>query len=118
MLLIIVFNLVVSMTTLLLVKIKKNVKHARVLMCVNITQIVLQLLIFIICKFLIFFTSPEHPIINDGRAFGMWETFIHTLLGVVVLFFNIILLLKNHKEAKDSVKETLTEKSEKAKKQY
>ncbi len=95
MLLIIVFNLLVSMTTLLLVKIKKNVKHTRVLMCVNITQIVLQLLIFIICEFLIYFTSPEHPIINDGRALGIWETFFHAISGVVVLFFNIIILLKS-----------------------
>lgn len=100
MLLIIVFNLVVSMTTLLLVKVKKNVKYAHVLMCVNITQIVLQLLIFIICEFLIFFTSPEHPIINDGRALGIWETFIHAILGVIVLSLNIILLLKNHEEVK------------------
>ena len=95
MLLIIIFNLVVSMTTLLLVKIKKTIKHARVLMCVNITQIVIQLLIFIICVFLIFFTSPEHPIINDGRSLGIWETFIHAVSGILVLLFNIIILLND-----------------------
>ncbi len=89
------FNLVISMTMLLLLKTKKIGNHTCVLTYVNAIQIVLHLLIFITCGVLLSVTSPERPIINNGRALGIWTTFIYTILGVVVLLFNIVILLVN-----------------------
>jgi len=88
-------NIIISMIMILLLKIKKIGKHTCILTYVNVIQIVLHLLIFITCGVLVSVTSPEHPIINNGRALGIWTTFIYIILGVVVLSFNIIILLVN-----------------------
>lgn len=95
MIFIMTFNIVISMIMLLLLKTKKIGNHTCIIMYVNTMQIVLHLLIFITCGILLSLTSPEHPIINNGRALGIWTTFIYTILGIVVLLFNIVMLLVN-----------------------
>ena len=95
MIFIMMFNIAISMIMLLLLKTKKIGNHTCIIKYVNTIQIGLHLLIFITCGVLLSVTSPKHPIINNGRALGIWTTFICTILGVVVLLFNIVMLLVN-----------------------
>jgi hypothetical protein len=93
--LILILNLGISLTVLFSIRKGKIVKYSRLLKYINIAQIVSILLVLILFVFLMVDLYTAQPIINDGRALGLWTIFIYASLGIIVLIFNVVILLLN-----------------------
>jgi hypothetical protein len=94
--LIFILNLFISLAVLFFIKKRKVIKYSSFLKYVNITQIISILLVPILFVFLMIDLNTAQPIINDGRAFGIYLFFIYALFGIIVLILNTIILLINY----------------------
>lgn len=88
-------NSIISLIALSWIKRGVIIKYTYILRCVNVVQLVLLLFIPLSGVFLMIdlFTPP--PIIENGRALGLWITLIYALLGILVFIFNVVILLIN-----------------------